>query len=74
MRHRRLARIAALLALLAAMPLALGGTEGIRSNEACAEEGGGSNTCCIQLTAGCPGVGKGYYDKGCPGPCGEPCP
>lgn len=73
MLNRRLARIATLLALLAAMPLAFGGAEGIRPNEACAEEGG-ADTCCIQLTAGCPGVGKGYYDKGCSGPCGEPCP
>lgn len=69
---KRLLRITALGASLAMMPFALEGRT-IKVNDACAEEGGDQNTCCIQVTAGCPGVGHGYYDKGCAGKCGEPC-
>jgi hypothetical protein len=55
--------------VLVTVPLGVSLGRGLKSNNAKCE----ANTCCYQFRAACP-YWQNYYDKGCPGPCGEPCP
>lgn len=68
----RVRRLVLLAGGVLALPLTVVQGE-LKVNEAqCATGGEGQTTCCIQVIAACNTL-HGYYDKGCAGPCGEPC-
>ena len=59
--------VAALLFLGASLlPLTISPTGEIRASSLCGSE---ITTCCFDPNSGCPGVGAGWYDTGCYGPC-----
>lgn len=55
-----------------ALPFSFSPTQDSQLTEGCAES---VTTCCIHPLSGCPGVGRGYYDTGMCGQCGDlhPC-
>ncbi len=68
---RGLLRALMIAGAAASAPLLMAPTESLAAKAACGT--GMFNTCCKDLFSACPGVGDGWYDKGCSGPCSTPC-
>ena len=68
----RLHKLLVLSGATLTLPLTVTPRGAVAMSEAQCEASGQETTCCVQLTAACNTL-RGYYDKGCAGPCGEAC-